>query len=153
MRRRLGLRAAVAVVAAVAVFTPSSAFATVSLRTTAVSCSASASTPAPLSATKQLTGSANIQCTATTTTTVTVTVQVVELDGTKIDTMGNAFIVSETKTLTKLNGTVSWTVTTPAKTCVNADGTGLEDYYTVVRVTNGKTSATERVGRIDAWNC
>lgn len=139
--------------AAVVVITPSSAFATVSLRTTAVSCSATANVPSPLSATKQLTGSANIQCTASTTTTVTVTVQVVELDGTKVDTMGNVFFVSETRTLTKLNGTVSWSLSTPARTCVNADGTGLEDYYTVVRVTNGKTSATERVGRIDAWNC
>lgn len=152
MRRRLGLRAAVAVVAAVAVFTPSSAFATVSISTSAVRCSATASQPA-LSKTKQLTGAASISCTASTATTVTVTVQVVELDGTVIDRMGNAFFVSAGRALTASTKAVTWTVTTPAKTCVSADGTGLEDYYTIVSISNGSTRAEEMVGRIDGWNC
>lgn len=152
MRRRLGLRAALAAVAAVIVFTPSSAFATVSLSTPAVRCSATANLPV-LSKTKQLTGSASISCVASSATTVTVTVQVVELDGTVIDRMGNVFFVSAGRALTASTKAVTWTVTTAAKTCVSADGTGLEDYYTIVTISNGSTRAEETVGRIDAWNC
>lgn len=152
MRRRLGLRAALAAVAAVIVFTPSSAFAAVTITTPAVRCSATANLPV-LSKTKQLTGSASISCVASTATTVTVTVQVVELDGTVVDRMGNVFFVSAGRALTASTKAVSWTVITPARACVSADGTGLEDYYTIVSISNGSTRAEEMVGRIDAWNC
>lgn len=152
MRRRVGLRAALAAVAAVIVFTPASAFATVTLTTPAVRCSLTANL-AVLSKTKQLTGSASVSCIASSATNVTVTVQVVELDGTVIDRMGNVFFVSSGRALTASTKAVAWTVTTPAKACVSADGTGLEDYYVIASISNGSARVEEMIGRIDGWNC
>lgn len=152
MHQRSWLRAALAAAAAVIVFIPATAHATVRLVTSAVSCNATANLPV-LSKTKQLTGSASISCVAAASTTVTVVVRVVELDGNVVDSMGGIFVVSAGKALAKSTKSVSWTVTTPAKACVNADGAGLEDYYTIVTISNGTSRAEEMIGRIDGWNC
>lgn len=128
------------------------AAATVTITNPSVSCSLTAVLPA-LSKTKQLTGSARVSCTAATSVSVTVVVQVVELDGAVVDTLGNLYIVSSAKALTRSTKAVSWTVTTPARTCPNADGTGLEDFYTVAIISAGGSRNTETIGRVDGWNC
>ena len=106
-----------------------------------------------VSRTKQLTGSANVSCTAATSVNVTVTVQVVELDGPVVDTLGNLSFISSTRSLARSTRAVSWTVTTPARLCPSADGTGLEDFYTVAVISAGGSSRSETIGKVDGWNC
>jgi surface antigen len=149
-RRLLGTAVAIGLLLGAADAAPAAA--TAQLRTSAVTCSITANQPV-LSKTKQLTGSASVSCLATASTTVTVTVLVVELDGPVVDRMGGAFFATSTRSLVKSTKSVAWTVSTLAKACVNADGTGLEDYYTVVTITNGTATVGETVGRIDGWNC
>ena len=59
------------------------------------------------------------------------------------------------RTLTALSKgqTISWSIETPAKNCVNTDGAGFEDYQTVATVVQGKSSAKETVGKTDGWQC
>jgi hypothetical protein len=149
-RRPASIMAAAALLVGVAGTAPTAA--TVTITNPSVSCSLTAVLPA-LSKTKQLTGSARVSCTAATSVSVTVVVQVVELDGAVVDTLGNLYIVSSAKALTRSTKAVSWTVTTPARACPNADGAGLEDFYTVAIISAGGSRNTETIGKIDGWSC
>ena len=124
----------------------------VMLKTSSVTCTLTAVLPV-LSSTKQLSGSANVSCTASAATNVTVTVQVVELDGSTVNVMGNAFFVTSSKSLARSTKAVTWTVTTPAKACVNTDGIGKEDYATVALISAGGSTQSERLGKVDNWSC
>ncbi|MFZ9629231.1 MAG: hypothetical protein ACO3C1_07745 [Ilumatobacteraceae bacterium] len=152
MTRGRALRIALILGLAVGAVSSTPAGATVSIKNSSVSCSLTAVLPT-LSSTKQLSGSANVSCTASANTSVTVTVQVVELDGSTVNTMGNAFFISSTKSLVKSTKAVSWTVTTAAKACVNTDGAGKEDYATVALISAGGSTQTERIGKTDNWSC
>lgn len=156
MRRRPLLGIALVVGLALGVVPSSPAAAAVTIRNSSISCSLTARLPV-LSKTKQLTGSATVSCLASTSVNVQVVVRVVELDGAVVDPMGNIFVTSVTRSLTRSTKSVSWTVTTPAKACVNADGTGsgaaLEDYYTVAVISAAGMTNGEQIGRIDYWNC
>ena len=149
-RRLASVMAAAALVVGAA--GPAPAAATVTITNPSVSCSLTSVLPA-LSKTKQLTGSAKVTCTAATTVSVTVAVQVVELDGAVVDTLGNLYIVSSAKALSRSTKAVSWTVTTPARACPNADGAGLEDFYTVAIISAGGSRTSETIGKVDGWNC
>ncbi|MFM7045409.1 MAG: hypothetical protein ACKOYG_07670 [Ilumatobacteraceae bacterium] len=152
MRFRRVTSALAATAVAVAAMGAAPAAATVTISNPSVSCSLTAVLPA-LSRTNQLTGSARVSCTAATSVNVTVVVQVVELDGAVVDQLGNQFIVSQTRSLTRSTKAVSWTVTTPARLCPSADGTGLEDFYTVAVISAGGSSRSETIGKVDGWNC
>ena len=80
------------------------------------------------------------------------TLQVVELDGTIIDQLTGAFFTSSSKALTKGLKT-SWKVNTPVSACPNADPEGKEDFYTVVTITGGGQTVSERLGKLDYWSC
>ena len=73
--------------------------------------------------------------------------------------MSNAFFLTTTKTINK-GQTITWNpesssggLTTPAKACVNTDGSGAEDYFTIATIVQGKSSAKDEVGKLDGWQC
>lgn len=150
-RLRALLTGTVAAVSVVGLATTDLAFATASFTNTVVTCSITANAPV-LTNNVTLTGSASITCKATTSTTVSVTVQVVELNGTTVNTMGNGYLTTQSTALSA-GQSKTWTVTTPAKTCVNTDGAGKEDYFTIGTVVQGKSSAKEQVGKVDFYDC
>ena len=152
MTRGRALRIALVLGLALGAVSSTPAGATVNIRNSSVSCSLTAALPT-LSKSKQLSGSANVSCVAAASINITVTVQVVELDGNVVDTMGGGFFISSSKPLVKSTKAVAWTVTPPAKACVNTDGAGNEDYATVALISAGGSTQSERVGATDAWSC
>jgi hypothetical protein len=151
-RLRALLTTSVAVASIVGLTTTDLAFASASFSNSTVSCTISANQPSLTNSGVTLTGSATVRCTAAASTTVTITVQVVEMNGSVTNTMGNAFFLSVSKSISK-GQTISWSIETPAKNCVNTDGAGFEDYQTVATVVQGKSSAKETVGKTDGWQC
>ncbi|MFZ9629233.1 MAG: hypothetical protein ACO3C1_07755 [Ilumatobacteraceae bacterium] len=154
-RLRALLTTTVAAASVLGLATTDLAFATASFTNTSVSCSVTANQPALSSTGVTLTGSASVRCTANASTTITITVQVVEMNGSTVNTMNNAFFLSVSKSISK-GQTITWgtdVLTTPAKNCVNTDGTGYEDYSTIATIVQGKSSAKETVGKVDGWQC
>ena len=151
-RLRALLTGTVAAASVVGLATSELAFATASFSNSVVTCSITANLPSLTGNGITLTGSASITCRASTSTTVTVTVQVVEMNGAVVNTMNNVFYASATQPLTA-GQSKTWTVTTLGKICINTDGTGKEDYYTVGTVVQSKSSAKEQVGKVDGWDC
>ena len=77
------------------------------------------------------------------------------MNGSTTNTMNNAFFLSVSRSISK-GQTITWgaeVLTTPAKNCVDTDGTGAEDYFTTATVVQGKSSAKESVGKTDGWQC
>ena len=154
-RLRALLTTSVAVASIVGLTTTELAVASAQLSNSTVSCTISANQPSLTNSGVTLTGSATVRCTASASTTVTITVQVVEMNGSVTNTMGNAFFLSVSKSIAK-GQTITWgteTLTTPAKNCVNTDGSGYEDYSTIAKVVQGKSSATDIAGKPDGWQC